>query len=81
MKCGVSLAGLAASGHVRELVLLDRPGAGLGEKAATIASAYDCLVSPVEGDACRDILVGTNVQFDRLAPYVAGGQIHANRFL
>jgi hypothetical protein len=46
-------AGLAASGRLREVVLVDLPGSGLGEKAATIASSFDALVRAVECDACR----------------------------
>jgi hypothetical protein len=46
--------GLAASGRVRRLVLVDVPESGLGEKAAAIAT-YDCAVSAVEFDA-RDQL-------------------------
>jgi hypothetical protein len=47
--------GLAASGRVRRLVLVDIPGSGLGEKAAAIATSYDCAASAVELDA-RDQL-------------------------
>src|SRR5438270_640838 len=43
--------GLAASARVRKLVLVDVAGSSLGEKAAVVASSYDCLVSAVELDA------------------------------
>ncbi len=41
-------AGLAASGRVRELVLVDVAGSGLREKAATLVSCYDVTVRAVE---------------------------------
>ena len=45
-------AGLAASGHVRELVLADI-SSEVGAKAAAIASAYDCTVHAEAFDARR----------------------------
>jgi hypothetical protein len=45
--------GLGASGAARELVLADRPGSDLGLRAATVASATDCLVRTTEVDARR----------------------------
>jgi hypothetical protein len=47
--------GLASSGRVRTMALVDLPGSGLGEKAAAIANSYDCVISAVELDA-RDQL-------------------------
>jgi hypothetical protein len=47
--------GLAASGRVRTMALVDVPGSGLGDKAAAIANSYDCAISAVELDA-RDQL-------------------------
>jgi len=46
-------AGLAASGRLREVVLVDLPGNGLDEKVATIASSFDLSVRAVECDARR----------------------------
>jgi hypothetical protein len=44
---------LAASGRVRRLVLAGRAGGKPATIAATVASAFDCLVEPVEIDALR----------------------------
>lgn len=46
-------AGLAAGGRVRRLVLVDRPGTDVADAAATLASAFDCIVEGVEADAAR----------------------------
>jgi hypothetical protein len=43
--------GLGASGAVRELLLADRGGPDLGARAATVASATDCIVRTTEVDA------------------------------
>ncbi|MFF5206599.1 hypothetical protein [Streptosporangium sp. NPDC000396] len=45
--------GLAAGGRVRRLVLAGRSPAVVGETAAMVASASDCLVEPVRLDALR----------------------------
>jgi hypothetical protein len=45
---------LAAGRRVRRLVLVGRPGGKPAAVAATVASAYDCIVEPVELDALRE---------------------------
>jgi hypothetical protein len=46
-------AGLAAGGRVRRLILVSRSAAAVTAAAATVASAYDCVVEPVTCDAKR----------------------------
>jgi hypothetical protein len=57
--------GLGASGAVRELVLADRPGSDLALRAATVATATDCVVRACEVDARRQADVAALLRRER----------------